>query len=88
MPLIKSASKKAFRENVRREIEAGRPVNQAVAIAYRVQREAMKRGRRKGRSLKMHLHKDADDFSRIKRDAADIARTVKALRRRDREVKS
>jgi hypothetical protein len=40
MPLIKSASKSAFTENVKREIKAGRPVKQSVAIAYSVKREA------------------------------------------------
>lgn len=40
MPLIKSKSKKAFQANVRKEIEAGKPPKQAVAIAYATQREA------------------------------------------------
>ena len=39
MPLIKSSSKKAFKENVRREIKAGKPPRQAVAIAYSVKRK-------------------------------------------------
>jgi hypothetical protein len=44
MPLIKSKSKKAFQKNVKTEIAAGRPVDQSVAIAYSVQREARKSG--------------------------------------------
>lgn len=40
MPLKKSASKKAFSENVKKEIEAGKPQKQAVAIAYSVKRKA------------------------------------------------
>lgn len=44
MPLIKSASKKAFKENVKREIKEGKkPVKQALAIAYSVKREAKKK---------------------------------------------
>jgi hypothetical protein len=43
MPLIKSASPKARAANVKREIAAGKPPKQAVAIAYSVQREARKR---------------------------------------------
>lgn len=43
MPLIHSKSKKAFGENIRREIHAGKPQKQAVAIAYSVKREALKR---------------------------------------------
>lgn len=38
MPLKSGKSKKAFRSNVRTEIAAGRPVKQAVAISYAVQR--------------------------------------------------
>ena len=47
MPLVKSSSKKAFSENVRREMHAGKPQKQAVAIAYSVKRRAGKRGKSK-----------------------------------------
>jgi hypothetical protein len=40
MPLKKSAGKPAFRSNVKAEIMAGKPVKQAVAIAYSVKRAA------------------------------------------------
>ena len=40
MPLKKSASKEAFRQNVKAEINAGKPKKQAVAIAYSVKRKA------------------------------------------------
>lgn len=40
MPLIKSSSKNAVSENIRREIEAGKPQKQAVAIALSTQRRA------------------------------------------------
>ena len=42
MPLKKSASKEAFKKNVKAEIKAGKPQKQAVAIAYSVQRKAKK----------------------------------------------
>lgn len=45
MPLIKSSSKKARNENIRREIKAGMKPKQAVAVGYSVQRQAKKRGR-------------------------------------------
>ena len=38
MPLNKSASDKAFTENLRREIGAGKPQKQAVAIALDLKR--------------------------------------------------
>jgi cupin fold WbuC family metalloprotein len=47
-PAIKSASSKAVSTNTRREMAAGRPQKQAIAIALRVQRKAkkVKRGQR------------------------------------------
>jgi hypothetical protein len=42
MPLKKSTSSKAFEKNIKTEIKAGKPVKQAVAIAYSVKREAEK----------------------------------------------
>ena len=42
MPLVKSKSKKAVGENIRREMDAGKPQKQAVAIALNTQREAKK----------------------------------------------
>lgn len=43
MPLKKSTSKKAFQENVKTEIAAGKPPRQAVAIAYATKRAAAKK---------------------------------------------
>lgn len=40
MPLIKSKSKKAIGENIKREEEAGKPKRQAVAIALDTARRA------------------------------------------------
>jgi hypothetical protein len=41
--LTKSTSKKAFQKNVKEEIKSGKPVKQAVAIAYSEKREASKK---------------------------------------------
>jgi hypothetical protein len=38
--MIKSQSKKAFKENISKEIAAGKPPKQAAAIAYAVKRSA------------------------------------------------
>ena len=43
MPLIKGKSKKAFEHNVKAEMEAGKPQNQALAIAYSVKRKSNKK---------------------------------------------
>ena len=44
MPLIKSTTKKAFGENIKREMAAGKPQKQAVAIAYATKRAAANKG--------------------------------------------
>ena len=49
MPLKKSTSPKAFKENVKAEIKAGKKPDQAVAIAYSVKREAAKKTTTKGK---------------------------------------
>ena len=47
MPLIASMTPKALRANIKKEIEAGKPPKQAVAIGYSVQREAEKKANKK-----------------------------------------
>jgi hypothetical protein len=46
MPLVKSASKNAMRQNIKAEVAAGKPQKQAVAIAYSVKRQAAQKGRK------------------------------------------
>jgi hypothetical protein len=43
MPLIKSKSDKAFKKNIATEVKAGKPVKQAVAIAYSTKRAVKKK---------------------------------------------
>ncbi len=43
MPLKKGKSKAAFKENIRTEVKAGKPVKQAVAIAFSVKRKSGKK---------------------------------------------
>lgn len=40
MPLKKSTSPNAFKANIKAEASAGKPIKQAVAIAYAVKRKA------------------------------------------------
>lgn len=46
MPLVKSSSKGAFRKNIKAEVKSGKPVKQAVAIAYSVKRKAAAKKRK------------------------------------------
>ena len=47
MPLMKSASNKAFKKNIEAEVKAGKPIKQAVAIAYSEKRQAAKKKAKK-----------------------------------------
>ena len=49
VPLKKSTSAKAFKENIKTEVKAGKPVKQAVAIAYSEKRAAAKKTTKKGK---------------------------------------
>lgn len=50
MPLVKSKSPVAFRKNVAAEVKAGKPVKQAVAIAYSVKRNVQSKPAPKGKN--------------------------------------
>jgi hypothetical protein len=50
MPLMRSVTDKAFKSNIRREAHAGKPIKQAVAIAYSVKRKAAARKAANSRS--------------------------------------
>ena len=56
MPLIKSTKKEAFKKNIATEVKAGKPIKQAVAIAYSEKREAEKAKKKKMKAnLAVHL---------------------------------
>mgnify|MGYP005828343123 CR=1 FL=1 len=46
MPFKKGSSNKTREENIKREIAAGKPIKQAVAIGYSEQRAAKKKKRK------------------------------------------
>ena len=47
MPLLKSIKQEDFKKNVKTEVAAGKPVKQALAIAYSEKREAAKKAKKK-----------------------------------------
>lgn len=51
MPLVKGTSEKAFSKNVKTEVKSGKPVKQAVAIAYAVKREAEESKEKDGKTV-------------------------------------
>ena len=61
MPLEKSTSKKAFSHNIKKEVEAGKPQKQAVAIAYSEKRAAKKRGTSDGHMVEHKKVKAAEE---------------------------
>ena len=59
MPLVKgkkAKSKKGISENIRREVDAGKPQKQAVAIALSVARKGGAKIPRKKKNTKMAYH--------------------------------
>jgi hypothetical protein len=46
VPLVKSASKGAFRKNIKAEVKSGKPMKQSLAIAYSVKRKAQGKKRK------------------------------------------
>jgi len=82
MPLVKSKSEKAFSENVKREIAAGKPQKQAVAIAYDVQRRAKKAD---GGGLYANIHAKRERIAKgsgekMRKPGAPGAPTAEAFR--------
>lgn len=74
MPLTKSKSEKAFKSNIKAEVKAGKPVKQAVAIAYNVKREAQKKAESRKKWVFMptlaDIYSAADSFKRRLYDTA------------------
>ena len=62
MPLIKSKSDKAFKKNVATEVKAGKPVKQAVAIAYSTKRAAPVKKAMGGSLNPMNYDSDVDYY--------------------------
>ena len=85
MPLVKSPSNAARSENIRREIDAGRPPKQAEAIAYSLQRRAKARRAERNRNqiergdIGSRALRDNPEADYLEADVDDAAR-----RRRER----
>ena len=62
MPLIHSKSKKAFKENISKEVHAGKSVKQAVAIAYATKRSAKSKALKKKKEY-LNEHEGHEDSS-------------------------
>lgn len=60
MPLKKSASPEAFKNNVREMVKAGHPVKQALAAAYATKRSAMHMKKKLAHGGKADMAKEAD----------------------------
>ena len=68
MPLDKSASKKAVGENISTEVKAGKPHNQAVAIALSVQDKAKARKNLLEAAYKKHM-KSSEEKGETKKES-------------------
>jgi hypothetical protein len=88
MPLIKSTSKQAFAKNIAREMKAGRPQRQAVAIAYSTKREAAKKAEHHSdhsANRSRHYHSAVIEATPIDHGATRMTRQA-ALRGKDEEM--
>lgn len=81
MPLIKSTSKQAFGENIARERAAGKPIKQAVAIAYSERRSAQKDSHHSSHSARRseHYHSRVVEPVRIDQGANKMTRAVRPM---------
>jgi len=68
MPLVKSANPKAVGENISAEEKAGKPHNQAVAIALSVQDKAKKRKNTIAASYAKHM-KSSEEKGETKKES-------------------
>jgi hypothetical protein len=88
MPLVKSKSEKAFSENVKREMAAGKPQKQAVAIAYDVQRDAKMAGG--GLYANIHAKRkriEAGSGEKMRKPGASGAPTAEAFKQSAKTAK-
>ena len=81
MPLVKSKSKEAFKSNLKAELNAGKPVKQALAIAYDVKRRAPKK---EGGGLYANIHAKRERIAegsgeRMRKAGSKGAPTAKAF---------
>jgi len=65
MPLIKSSSKKAVGKNIEREVAAGKPRKQAIAIALDEQRRSGRKHKAKERKEKLNKWAHGDAKSNV-----------------------
>jgi hypothetical protein len=71
MPLWKTSTPRSFKHNVRAEYHAGKPIKQAVAIAYSTKRRAEVMNRAGGSRIPKDLKIEAHSFERYRASAAE-----------------
>jgi hypothetical protein len=68
MPLIKSKSKEAFKKNVKSEVSSGKPLDQALAIAYSMKSKKAKKMAHGGEVVPQN---DQGDLPELKKELYD-----------------
>lgn len=71
MPLWKTSTPRAFKHNIRTEYHAGKPIKQAVAIAYSTKRRAEAMNRAGGSRVPKDLKIEAHSFERYRASASE-----------------
>ncbi len=89
MPLMKRRSKKAFEHNVKAEMHAGKPQDQALAISYSVKRRAKKANGGPIGDAEVHRRRgESQDSLRNKRNVTSPAGNIEASNRAAKHAKN
>lgn len=70
--LIESASEEAFKKNIETEIKAGKPVEQAVAIAYSIQRKHQQDNQAEAEKVMQKANEDFNEYMKDSLSESDI----------------
>lgn len=83
MPLIKSTSKKAFSKNIEKEMKAGKPQKQAVAIAFSEKREASKKRTTSDGHMVMNKHREIEKKEKKEKKQSERERGGEVFKQKD-----
>lgn len=89
MPLLYNKSKQAFNKNVSKEMESGKPQNQALAIAYNIKRKNKKpQGYAQGGEVNEDLHPEHNNPDAVSTSSLDSMHQASAKQNHDQPIET